>query len=332
MPDKGEHSMAIYNEYFVNNKYLKWYSLIIESAKTRSKNKYTESHHIIPKCMGGSNKKDNLVRLTYREHFLCHWLLTKFVFHKKYNKKLLHALTFMVGDNGLGDKRFSSWQYEIAKKAAKNSMMGEKNNFFGKKHTKETSEKMSAGQKRHNEIYGRKPHTEEFKKRSSEMRKGKPAPESTKIARKKFFKENNVRWYNNGEISMMIIEGDPIPDGFIRGRNIIKETLSGLVYYNNGVINRRFRKGDIIPENFIVGQLRSKKVSYIWYNNGEVQICISSEEKCPPGFVKGRIRGKIKMGKWYNNGKVSKRFNDMNTIPDDFLPGRLEISKNKNKQ
>lgn len=34
-----------------------------------------ERHHVIPKCLGGSNSKDNLVELTAREHFICHWLL-----------------------------------------------------------------------------------------------------------------------------------------------------------------------------------------------------------------------------------------------------------------
>lgn len=38
---------------------------------------YSEKHHIIPICIGGSNKKDNLVKLTAREHFIAHWLLVR---------------------------------------------------------------------------------------------------------------------------------------------------------------------------------------------------------------------------------------------------------------
>lgn len=60
--------------------YQKVYSNLIERARTqnrvRSSEVYYESHHIVPKCMGGSNKKENLVLLTAREHFICHWLLT----------------------------------------------------------------------------------------------------------------------------------------------------------------------------------------------------------------------------------------------------------------
>lgn len=36
---------------------------------------YSEHHHIIPKCMGGTDDKSNIVSLTPREHFIAHWLL-----------------------------------------------------------------------------------------------------------------------------------------------------------------------------------------------------------------------------------------------------------------
>lgn len=32
-------------------------------------------HHIVPKCMGGGNDNSNLIKLTYREHYLAHCLL-----------------------------------------------------------------------------------------------------------------------------------------------------------------------------------------------------------------------------------------------------------------
>lgn len=37
-----------------------------------------ERHHIIPKSIGGTNDTSNIAILTYREHFIAHWLLTKF--------------------------------------------------------------------------------------------------------------------------------------------------------------------------------------------------------------------------------------------------------------
>ena len=50
---------------------------IIERAQHRVPAGYTERHHIIPKCMGGTNDCHNLVRLTAREHFIVHKLLVE---------------------------------------------------------------------------------------------------------------------------------------------------------------------------------------------------------------------------------------------------------------
>jgi hypothetical protein len=56
--------------------YKKVYNQIIERAKQRVTVKgYSEIHHIIPKSEGGTNDSENLVELTAREHFICHWLL-----------------------------------------------------------------------------------------------------------------------------------------------------------------------------------------------------------------------------------------------------------------
>jgi 5-methylcytosine-specific restriction endonuclease McrA len=62
---------------YLQNKYTRWYFNIINNAKLRILDDYIERHHIIPKSLGGANTKDNLVCLTAREHFICHWLLTK---------------------------------------------------------------------------------------------------------------------------------------------------------------------------------------------------------------------------------------------------------------
>ncbi len=55
--------------------YQKIYNQIVERAKNRTLEGYKEKHHVIPKCLGGSNEKFNIVELTAREHFICHWLL-----------------------------------------------------------------------------------------------------------------------------------------------------------------------------------------------------------------------------------------------------------------
>ena len=59
--------------------YTNLYDKLIEKAKIREINNklvgYKEIHHIIPKCLGGTDDKDNLVELTAREHFIAPFII-----------------------------------------------------------------------------------------------------------------------------------------------------------------------------------------------------------------------------------------------------------------
>jgi hypothetical protein len=66
--------------------HLKIYNLIVENARLSNRVKlkkdsenyvYYEKHHIIPRCLGGTNDEQNLVLLTPKEHYVLHKLLTK---------------------------------------------------------------------------------------------------------------------------------------------------------------------------------------------------------------------------------------------------------------
>lgn len=70
----------------------KVHNLIIERAKNRVLEGYGEVHHIIPKCMGGDDSEDNLVKLTAREHFIIHKLLVEI--YPTNNK--LHYAAFLM--------------------------------------------------------------------------------------------------------------------------------------------------------------------------------------------------------------------------------------------
>ena len=69
------------------------YNKLITRAQNRELPEPYETHHIIPKCMGGSNKKDNLVRLTCEEHYVAHQLLVKM--HPEH-KNLIFAAKMMT--------------------------------------------------------------------------------------------------------------------------------------------------------------------------------------------------------------------------------------------
>lgn len=84
---------------FIANKYTITYFSIIENAKLRvlPKTEYKETHHIVPRSLGGSNERDNLVDLTYREHRVCHKLLVKMT-NGIDKSKMSYALLFFKID------------------------------------------------------------------------------------------------------------------------------------------------------------------------------------------------------------------------------------------
>jgi hypothetical protein len=53
------------------------YNRLVERAKNRTVEGYVERHHILPRCMGGTNDKANIVPLTPEEHYVAHQLLVK---------------------------------------------------------------------------------------------------------------------------------------------------------------------------------------------------------------------------------------------------------------
>lgn len=57
--------------------YKKHYDLPITRGKNRMLEGYVERHHIIPRCMGGTDDLENLVDLTPEEHYVAHQLLVK---------------------------------------------------------------------------------------------------------------------------------------------------------------------------------------------------------------------------------------------------------------
>ena len=77
-----------------DSKYYTWYWNIINTAREQGRTGYVEKHHILPRKMGGTNKPDNLVKLSAREHFIVHRLLTKFTIGNS-NFQMMFAFNWM---------------------------------------------------------------------------------------------------------------------------------------------------------------------------------------------------------------------------------------------
>lgn len=107
---------------FKHNKYTKWYYSIIYTALSQDRKKDNvnifEKHHIIPKCMKGSDLKDNLVLLTPKEHYICHLLLCKMVDENTdIWYKLLSAVSFFNAFNcKMGRTKMNSKIYDTVRR------------------------------------------------------------------------------------------------------------------------------------------------------------------------------------------------------------------------
>lgn len=101
------------NNIFLKNKYSKVYYNIIRTAGSTPRVGYTEKHHIIPKCLGGDNSKENLVRLSAREHFVCHLLLTRMIDDPKKLMSLRFAVAKFRQSNSKQNRYIlTSWEFE----------------------------------------------------------------------------------------------------------------------------------------------------------------------------------------------------------------------------
>lgn len=196
--------------------YQRIYNQIIQKAisenRVKTKNNYYERHHIIPKSLGGSNSKDNLVLLTAKEHFICHYLLVKI--HKNHTlfyQKMLRAFIMLSTKNTRqGDRYVNSRLYDKIKNECygKNGKLTKENaSFYGKTHSEETRTKLSESKLGElNPAYGKEPWNKNKTKYTdsrvkaygetlSKRIKDSPRPPLSKSTREhlsKIAKENNL--------------------------------------------------------------------------------------------------------------------------------------------
>lgn len=143
--------------------YTRVYQSIIGRARALSRSKkeaYFESHHIHPKSLGGSNKKENLVLLTPKEHFICHLLLTKmYPFGSQEYVKMCRAFVMLQTKNA-SQKRYTSVTYDKLKQkyyGTDGILTGKNSPFFGKTHTKESKQIISINQTKNNSMKDKTP-------------------------------------------------------------------------------------------------------------------------------------------------------------------------------
>jgi hypothetical protein len=168
------------------------YNNLIERGKQRIKPEgYFENHHIIPKCMSGGDNSENLVNLTAREHFLCHWLLIRIypthqgiaqafwqMCHCRYkdNKYKSSSRAYQEAKENFS-KNHKEWYKNLSQedkeKRNKKISIGKTGHIYSKEHNL----KLSISQK------NKPKHTIESKQKIRESRIGKKESEQARIKR-----------------------------------------------------------------------------------------------------------------------------------------------------
>lgn len=160
---------AQFKDYFLDNKYSKWYFSMIEKVEIRNWSKktapcYVEGHHILPKSILPNN---NIIYLTAKEHYICHLLLTKMLAGEnkwkmqkafwnishtrniKIHSKLYNVIkeeyskncsVYMTGKNNpmYGISKKGKYKHTVEhKEYMKKIMTGENNPMYGKKQSED---------------------------------------------------------------------------------------------------------------------------------------------------------------------------------------------------
>ena len=123
--------------------YQKIYDALVQKRRENPLDKkiqYCESHHIIPRSLGGTDELENIVNFTAREHYVAHKILVK-VYLQQYGmeseqyKKMASALFFMSTSKRWSGKISSRMYDEIKNAFVKRQYennVGERNPMFGR--------------------------------------------------------------------------------------------------------------------------------------------------------------------------------------------------------
>ena len=139
------------------SKYEKWYNNIVAMGLVARPTIRTTRHHIIPESFfknrtrkgppgwldGNPEDTSNFTVLTGREHFICHWLLTK-IYSGEAKAKMIYALRMMrAGEyhTNITARVYANIKEEYSKIASEN-MSGENNPMWNKTHTEEAKDKI----------------------------------------------------------------------------------------------------------------------------------------------------------------------------------------------
>ena len=288
---------------------IKRYEKFIESRKHRviPEGVYTESHHILPKCIGGTDDEDNLIELTYKEHILAHIMLARETKHPSLVNAawlLIHVCKSSKEYVLIPSPIRESIRRDIKHTEEHNSKISENHvGMLGKHHTNSTKDKQRVAMK------GRKIYNN-----GNEQKYFFPGeePDGWVLGKIKstISTPNNKgkHWYTNGEEDILCFDGDQ-PNGWVRGQSKSRKestaTARGKHCYTDGVHQGFYHEGEQ-PDGWVRGVKDSTRDK------------LSSSSSTLTGSKHSHY-GK----KWYNNG-IENRLFKPGIQPDGYILGRIK--------
>lgn len=238
--------------------YQKLYDKLMQTRKEREliKEKGYEIHHIVPKCLGGDNEEDNLVKLTFREHYIAHWILAKIYINNpkihygflcmlrspNENRRLTSRMVETIKNNF---SNFKKWQLELEPSKnpgkTKNSITKARKRMLENNPMRETPEKNHTAKKVFVEYQdGTKKVFSMKKQLAKELRENTNLTES---AIRRRINENSLQEYGYKSIKLEIKENKPA------------NSCIGRKWYNDGKKNVFCFPGKQ-PKNFKPGVIK----------------------------------------------------------------------------
>lgn len=216
--------------------YQRIHDAIIQRAKSRKLTGYKEIHHIIPRCLGGSDKKSNLVELTAREHFIIHKLLCEIYPDNKSIFYGYYCMAHMKNQNQIREYNVSSREYEALRKIH-SQILSEKQK--GHKVTAETRSKLREANL--GKTYTR---STEYRKKLSDSHKGK---KFTKQHRENLSKsqKGKIPWNKGKKLGPLSDEHKIKVSESLKGRIVSDETRKKIGDIHRGKVTSEETKEKI---------------------------------------------------------------------------------------
>lgn len=254
----------------INLDELKEYLDFIIKARDRyDPERYSEWHHIMPKCIDPDKKfRDQGVRINGRDHFLSHKILVS-CFNGVVKGKLSFVLTKMKGQLHRGE--ITPEEYEEARKLNSEMIRGSNHPKYGTHVSEETRLRLSESGKRyfltHTSHMKGQTHSPEVRRMISEKSLGRKRNLSDKTR-----KELSDRWKG---------DNNPSRKNDLSGAN---NPMYGVSRY--GESNPMYGK---THSEETKDKIRDKARNRIWITDGLLSKTIDKDSPIPEGWRRGRV-------------------------------------------